>query len=111
MTLERLRVREAKPERTVSPLRRSVIEAVYSRLNPHRDEDGDPPEAEDGWTKGKLRAAFREFRVNRRGNYGPAVQEEPSNVRLAGEQRAAQEASAAPSAPARNPQENTASQP
>ncbi|XP_033859187.2 protein phosphatase 1B-like isoform X1 [Acipenser ruthenus] len=92
--------------------KRSVIEAVYSRLNPHRDEDGDPPEAEDDGTPGKLRAAFREFRVNRRGNFGPAVQEAPSSVRLAGEQRAAQEASAAStSAPAGHPQEKTASQP
>uniref|UniRef100_UPI00398E3DFF protein phosphatase 1B isoform X1 n=1 Tax=Pristiophorus japonicus TaxID=55135 RepID=UPI00398E3DFF len=64
--------------------KRSVIEAVYSRLNPHRDDDGDPTGADEGGTRpGKLLETLRQLRINHRGNYRHLMEEMLANYRLA----------------------------
>ncbi|XP_066553246.1 protein phosphatase 1B isoform X1 [Amia ocellicauda] len=55
--------------------KRSVIEAVYCRLNPHREEDGDPAGAEEGAATAKLLEALRQFRINHRGDCQHALEE------------------------------------
>uniref|UniRef100_A0A8C9QYP7 Protein phosphatase 1B n=2 Tax=Scleropages formosus TaxID=113540 RepID=A0A8C9QYP7_SCLFO len=47
--------------------KRSVIEAVYNRLNPHREEDGEAEGADEGSTTVHLLEALRQFRANHRG--------------------------------------------
>ncbi|KAJ8416092.1 hypothetical protein AAFF_G00381140 [Aldrovandia affinis] len=65
--------------------KRSVIEAVYNRLNPHREEDGELEEAEEGSTTIHLLDALRQFRVSHRGQYRQVLEEALSVIRLPSE--------------------------
>ncbi|KAL4612968.1 protein phosphatase 1B-like isoform X1 [Arapaima gigas] len=49
--------------------KRGVIEAVYNRLNPHREEDEDAQGADGGSSATHLLEALRQFRINHRGEY------------------------------------------
>ncbi|KAG9344571.1 hypothetical protein JZ751_011243 [Albula glossodonta] len=62
--------------------KRSVIEAVYNRLNPHREEDGDAEGDDDGSTTTHLLEALRQFRVNHRGECRLLLEEALSTYRL-----------------------------
>ncbi|KAL1783388.1 phosphatase 1B isoform X1 [Sigmodon hispidus] len=80
--------------------KRNVIEAVYSRLNPHRDSDGASDEAEESGSQGKLVEALRQMRINHRGNYRQLLEEMLTSYRLAkveGEESPADPAAAAAS--------------
>ncbi|XP_076798513.1 protein phosphatase 1B isoform X7 [Arvicanthis niloticus] len=80
--------------------KRHVIEAVYSRLNPHKDNDGASEEAEESGSQGKLVEALRQMRVNHRGNYRQLLEEMLTSYRLAkveGEESPADPAAAAAS--------------
>uniref|UniRef100_A0A8C9PMA8 Protein phosphatase 1B n=1 Tax=Spermophilus dauricus TaxID=99837 RepID=A0A8C9PMA8_SPEDA len=55
--------------------KRNIIEAVYSRLNPHRESDGASDEAEESGSQGKLVEALRQMRINHRGNYRQLLEE------------------------------------
>ncbi|XP_010003244.1 PREDICTED: protein phosphatase 1B [Chaetura pelagica] len=63
--------------------KRNIIEAVYSRLNPHRENEGGPGEAEESGTQGKLVEALRQMRINHRGNYRHLLEEMLVSYRLA----------------------------
>uniref|UniRef100_A0A0G2K7Q5 protein-serine/threonine phosphatase n=1 Tax=Rattus norvegicus TaxID=10116 RepID=A0A0G2K7Q5_RAT len=63
--------------------KRNVIEAVYSRLNPNKDNDGASEEAEESGSQGKLVEALRQMRVNHRGNYRQLLEEMLTSYRLA----------------------------
>ncbi|XP_040849130.1 protein phosphatase 1B isoform X20 [Ochotona curzoniae] len=78
--------------------KRNVIEAVYSRLNPHRESDGASDEAKEGGSQGKLVEALRQMRINHRGNYRQLLEEMLTSYRLAkveGEEGPADPAAAA----------------
>ncbi|XP_008048421.1 protein phosphatase 1B [Carlito syrichta] len=80
--------------------KRNVIEAVYSRLNPHRESDGASDEAEESGSQGKLVEALRQMRINHRGNYRQLLEEMLTSYRLAkieGEESPAAPAASAPS--------------
>ncbi|OPJ72363.1 protein phosphatase 1B isoform A [Patagioenas fasciata monilis] len=80
--------------------KRNIIEAVYSRLNPHRENEADPGEAEDSGSQGKLVEALRQMRINHRGNYRHLLEEMLSSYRLAkmqGEESTAESAAASTS--------------
>ncbi|XP_015712913.1 protein phosphatase 1B isoform X1 [Coturnix japonica] len=80
--------------------KRNIIEAVYSRLNPHRENEGDPGEAEESGTQGKLVEALRQMRINHRGNYRHLLEEMLTSYRLAkmqGEECTAESAAASAS--------------
>ncbi|XP_075392100.1 protein phosphatase 1B isoform X4 [Tenrec ecaudatus] len=80
--------------------KRNVIEAVYNRLNPHRENDGASDEAEESGSQGKLVEALRQMRINHRGNYRQLLEEMLTSYRLAkveGEESPAEPAAAAPS--------------
>ncbi|XP_069811464.1 protein phosphatase 1B isoform X1 [Dendropsophus ebraccatus] len=62
--------------------KRSVIEDVYNRLNPHRENDGDPTGTEENAAHGKLVEALRELRINHRGNYRQLLEEMLCSYRL-----------------------------
>ncbi|XP_066480657.1 protein phosphatase 1B isoform X1 [Tiliqua scincoides] len=63
--------------------KRNIIEAVYNRLNPHRENDGDLGEAADGGTQGRLVEALRQVRINHRGNYRHLLEDVLISYRLA----------------------------
>uniref|UniRef100_A0ACB8GBC7 Protein phosphatase 1B n=2 Tax=Sphaerodactylus townsendi TaxID=933632 RepID=A0ACB8GBC7_9SAUR len=63
--------------------KRNIIEAVYNRLNPHRENDGDPDVAAEGGTQGKLVEALREMRIAHRGNYRHLLEDMLISYRLA----------------------------
>ncbi|XP_049640216.1 protein phosphatase 1B isoform X1 [Suncus etruscus] len=63
--------------------KRHVIEAVYNRLNPHRENDGASEESEEGGSQGKLVEALRQMRINHRGNYRQLLEEMLTSYRLA----------------------------
>ncbi|XP_017910671.1 PREDICTED: protein phosphatase 1B isoform X3 [Capra hircus] len=78
--------------------KRHVIEAVYSRLNPHRESDGASDEAEESGSQGKLVEALRQMRINHRGNYRQLLEEMLTSYRLAkveGEENPAEQAATA----------------
>ncbi|XP_006083466.1 protein phosphatase 1B isoform X3 [Myotis lucifugus] len=80
--------------------KRNIIEAVYSRLNPHRENDGASDDAEESGSQGKLVEALRQMRINHRGNYRQLLEEMLSSYRLAkveGEESPAEPAAAATS--------------
>ncbi|XP_037751769.1 protein phosphatase 1B isoform X3 [Chelonia mydas] len=80
--------------------KRNIIEAVYNRLNPHRENDGDPGEPEESGTQGKLVEALRQMRINHRGNYRHLLEEMLTSYRLAkiqGEECTAEPATASTS--------------
>ncbi|KAM9053926.1 protein phosphatase 1B isoform 1-T1 [Megaptera novaeangliae] len=80
--------------------KRNVIEAVYSRLNPHRESDGASDEAEESGSQGKLVEALRQMRINHRGNYRQLLEEMLTSYRLAkveGEENPAEQAATATS--------------
>ncbi|XP_075719340.1 protein phosphatase 1B isoform X1 [Rhinoderma darwinii] len=60
----------------------SVIEDVYNRLNPHRENDGDPTGTEENAAHGKFVEALRELRINHRGNYRQLLEEMLCSYRL-----------------------------
>ncbi|XP_061086356.1 protein phosphatase 1B-like isoform X2 [Conger conger] len=60
--------------------KRSIIEVVYSRINPHREEDGESEEAEEGSTGTHLREALRQFRISHRGQYHHVLEEALSSI-------------------------------
>nr|XP_020656194.1 protein phosphatase 1B isoform X1 [Pogona vitticeps] len=63
--------------------KRNIIEAVYNRLNPHRENDGDPNEGVEGGTQGKLVEALRQVRITHRGNYRHLLEDMLISYRLA----------------------------
>nr|XP_060610371.1 protein phosphatase 1B isoform X1 [Anolis sagrei ordinatus] len=63
--------------------KRNIIEAVYNRLNPHRENDGDPGDAAAGGTQGKLVEALRQVRITHRGNYRHLLEDVLISYRLA----------------------------
>nr|XP_033793327.1 protein phosphatase 1B isoform X2 [Geotrypetes seraphini] len=63
--------------------KRNVIEAVYSKLNPHRENDGDSCGADGSGTRGKLVEALRQLRINHRGNYHHLLEQMLTSYRLA----------------------------
>uniref|UniRef100_H3AW71 Protein phosphatase 1B n=1 Tax=Latimeria chalumnae TaxID=7897 RepID=H3AW71_LATCH len=63
--------------------KRCIIEAVYNRLNPHSDDDGDPAGSEESGRQGKLMDALRQLRSNHRGNYRHLLEEMLTSYRLA----------------------------
>ncbi|XP_064177134.1 protein phosphatase 1B-like isoform X1 [Anguilla rostrata] len=65
--------------------KRSVVEAAYSRINPHREEDGESEEAEEGSNSTHLREALRQFRISHRGQYRQVLEEALSTICLLGE--------------------------
>ncbi|XP_041829720.1 protein phosphatase 1bb isoform X2 [Melanotaenia boesemani] len=76
--------------------KRSVIEAVYNRLNPHREEEGacaggDEEEEEEeseeggGSTAAHLLEALRQFRLHHRGQYRAVLEDSLAAYRLHGE--------------------------
>ncbi|KAL7869436.1 hypothetical protein AOLI_G00134240 [Acnodon oligacanthus] len=69
--------------------KRSVIEAVYNRLNPHREEDGDDQggaavagEEEESSAAAHLLEALRQFRLSHRGEYRHVLEQALSTYRL-----------------------------
>nr|XP_046212782.1 protein phosphatase 1B-like isoform X1 [Oncorhynchus gorbuscha]XP_046212783.1 protein phosphatase 1B-like isoform X1 [Oncorhynchus gorbuscha] len=77
--------------------KRSVIEAVYSRLNPQREEEGacvgggGEEESEEGGgssTATNLLEALRQFRLHHRGQYRSVLEEALAVYRLPGENTA-----------------------
>ncbi|XP_043551573.1 protein phosphatase 1B-like [Chiloscyllium plagiosum] len=85
--------------------KRSVIEAVYNRLNPHRDDDGDPTGADQRGTRpGKLLETLRQLRINHRGSYRHLMEEMLASYRLAqiqGEANTTEQAASSAVMPAR----------
>ncbi|XP_077193594.1 protein phosphatase 1B isoform X1 [Paroedura picta] len=78
--------------------KRNIIEAVYNRLNPHRENDGEPHVAAEGGTQGKLVEALRQVRITNRGNYRHLLEDMLISYRLAkmqGEECTADESSTA----------------
>ncbi|KAJ8264761.1 hypothetical protein GJAV_G00154580 [Gymnothorax javanicus] len=65
--------------------KRSVVEAVYNRVNPHREDDAESEEAEEGSTGTHLREALRQFRISHRGQYRQVLEEALSTICLLGE--------------------------
>ncbi|XP_058021207.1 protein phosphatase 1B isoform X1 [Ahaetulla prasina] len=63
--------------------KRNIIEAVYNRLNPHRENEGDHGKAAEGATQGKLTEALRQVRVTHRGNYRHLLEDVLISYRLA----------------------------
>ncbi|XP_013887546.1 protein phosphatase 1B [Austrofundulus limnaeus] len=75
--------------------KRSVIEAVYNRLNPHREEEGGGEEEEEESEEGSgsntaahLMEALRQFRLHHRGQYCSVLEETLASYRLGGESAA-----------------------
>uniref|UniRef100_A0A3Q4H2B8 Protein phosphatase 1B n=3 Tax=Pseudocrenilabrinae TaxID=318546 RepID=A0A3Q4H2B8_NEOBR len=64
--------------------KRSVIEAVYNRLNPHREEEGESEEG-GGSTAAHLLEALRQFRMHHRGQYRSVLEESLATYHLRGE--------------------------
>ncbi|TNN68402.1 Protein phosphatase 1B [Liparis tanakae] len=71
--------------------KRSVIEAVYNKLNPHREEEGacagGEEESEEGGgnTAAHLLEALRQFRLHHRGQYHSVLEESLAAYTLRGE--------------------------
>ncbi|XP_068161529.1 protein phosphatase 1bb isoform X1 [Antennarius striatus] len=71
--------------------KRSVIEAVYNRLNPHREEEGacaggeEESEEGGGTTAAHLLEALRQFRLHHRGQYRTVLEESLAAYHLQGE--------------------------
>ncbi|XP_056678174.1 protein phosphatase 1B isoform X4 [Monodelphis domestica] len=63
--------------------KRNIIEAVYNRLNPHRENDGASDDAEENGSQGKLVEALRQMRINHRGNYRQLLEEMLTSYRIA----------------------------
>ncbi|KAJ7341151.1 hypothetical protein JRQ81_004940 [Phrynocephalus forsythii] len=63
--------------------KRNIIEAVYNRLNPHRENDGEPSEAAESGTQGKLVEALRQVRITHRGTYRHLLEDMLISYRLA----------------------------
>ncbi|XP_070590642.1 protein phosphatase 1B isoform X1 [Erythrolamprus reginae] len=75
--------------------KRNIIEAVYSRLNPHRENEGDQGKAAEGTAQVKLTNALRQVRVTHRGNYRHLLEDVLISYRLAkvqGEEHTAESA-------------------
>ncbi|KAM9837572.1 protein phosphatase 1bb isoform 1-T1 [Aulostomus maculatus] len=75
--------------------KRSVIEAVYNKLNPHREEEGacaggEEEESEEGGgsTAAHLLEALRQFRLHHRGQYRAVLEESLATYQLRGENTA-----------------------
>ncbi|XP_076855836.1 protein phosphatase 1bb isoform X1 [Brachyhypopomus gauderio] len=90
--------------------KRSVIEAVYNRLNPHREDDGAAASEEDeGGAAAHLLEALRQFRLSHRGEYRHVLEHALSTYRLSCETGGAsrpnpqEEASSAPPSTATEP--------
>ncbi|XP_060796200.1 protein phosphatase 1bb isoform X1 [Neoarius graeffei] len=71
--------------------KRSVIEAVYNRLNPHRDDDGDDQggaagEDEKSSAAAHLLEVLRQFRLSHRGEYRHVLEQALSTYRLSSTQ-------------------------
>uniref|UniRef100_A0AAV2LKA9 Protein phosphatase 1B n=1 Tax=Knipowitschia caucasica TaxID=637954 RepID=A0AAV2LKA9_KNICA len=71
--------------------KRSVIEAIYNKLNPHREEEGacaggeeEAVESEEGGgcTAAHLLQALRHFRINHRGQYRSVLEDTLASYRL-----------------------------
>ncbi|XP_034413776.1 protein phosphatase 1bb isoform X1 [Cyclopterus lumpus] len=71
--------------------KRSVIEAVYNKLNPHREEEGacaggeEESEEGGGSTAAHLLEALRQFRLHHRGQYHSVLEESLAAYTLRGE--------------------------
>ncbi|XP_037319006.1 protein phosphatase 1bb isoform X1 [Pungitius pungitius] len=71
--------------------KRSVIEAVYNKLNPHREEEGacaggeEESEEGGGSTAAHLLEALRQFRLHHRGQYNTVLEESLAAYTLRGE--------------------------
>uniref|UniRef100_A0A3Q3WJL8 Protein phosphatase 1B n=1 Tax=Mola mola TaxID=94237 RepID=A0A3Q3WJL8_MOLML len=67
--------------------KRSVIEAVYNKLNPHKEEEGVKEESEEGGgsTAVHLLEALRQFRLHHRGQYRTVLEESLDAYHLRGE--------------------------
>ncbi|CAJ1080202.1 protein phosphatase 1bb isoform X1 [Xyrichtys novacula] len=77
--------------------KRSVIEAMYNKLNPHREEEGacaggEEEESEEGGgsTAAHLLEALRQFRLHHRGQYRTVLEESLAAFHLRGEESAAE---------------------
>ncbi|XP_034715346.1 protein phosphatase 1bb isoform X1 [Etheostoma cragini] len=74
--------------------KRSVIEAVYNRLNPHREEEGacaggeEESEEGGGSTAAHLLEALRQFRLHHRGQYHSVLEDSLATYHLRGESTA-----------------------
>ncbi|XP_031171441.1 protein phosphatase 1bb isoform X1 [Sander lucioperca] len=74
--------------------KRSVIEAVYNKLNPHREEEGacaggeEESEEGGGSTAAHLLEALRQFRLHHRGQYHSVLEESLAAYHLRGESTA-----------------------
>ncbi|KAI9546875.1 Protein phosphatase 1B [Dissostichus eleginoides] len=74
--------------------KRSVIEAVYNKLNPHREEEGacaggeEESEEGGGSTAAHLLEALRQFRLHHRGQYQSVLEESLATYTLRGESAA-----------------------
>ncbi|XP_042363451.1 protein phosphatase 1B-like isoform X2 [Plectropomus leopardus] len=74
--------------------KRSVIEAVYNKLNPHREEEGacaggeEESEEGGGSTAAHLLEALRQFRLHHRGQYRTVLEESLAAYHLRGESAA-----------------------
>ncbi|KAF1373706.1 hypothetical protein PFLUV_G00241740 [Perca fluviatilis] len=74
--------------------KRSVIEAVYNKLNPHREEEGacaggeEESEEGGGSTAAHLLEALRQFRLHHRGQYHSVLEESLATYHLRGESTA-----------------------
>ncbi|KAM9425386.1 protein phosphatase 1bb isoform 2-T3 [Pholidichthys leucotaenia] len=74
--------------------KRSVIEAVYNKLNPHREEEGASAGGEEeseeggGSTAAHLLEALRQFRLHHRGQYRSVLEESLAAYHLRGESAA-----------------------
>ncbi|KAL4641194.1 protein phosphatase 1B isoform X1 [Arapaima gigas] len=62
--------------------KRSVIEAVYNRLNPLRDEDGEAEREDEGSTTVHLLEALHQFHANHRGECQHLLEEALCTYRL-----------------------------
>ncbi|XP_071380075.1 protein phosphatase 1bb isoform X1 [Centroberyx affinis] len=74
--------------------KRSVIEAVYNKLNPHREEEGacaggeEESEEGGGSTAAHLLEALRQFRLHHRGQYRSVLEESLAAYQLRGDSAA-----------------------
>ncbi|XP_062269862.1 protein phosphatase 1bb isoform X1 [Platichthys flesus] len=74
--------------------KRSVIEAVYNKLNPHREEEGafagGEEESEEGGgnTAAHLLEALRQFRLHHRGQYRAVLEDTLATYQVRGESAA-----------------------
>ncbi|XP_030019510.1 protein phosphatase 1bb isoform X1 [Sphaeramia orbicularis] len=74
--------------------KRSVIEAMYNKLNPHREEEGacaggeEESEEGGGSTAAHLLEALRQFRLHHRGQYRSVLEESLAAYQLRGESAA-----------------------